>query len=80
MPTNWRSRQNAAPLKFDLKLSEAASSDVLWNFDKCRPEVADDVISGVPMESVGTDDQVKFGDSSVKQGPNYSTRCRLAVV
>ena len=30
------------------------------NFDKCRPEVADDVISSVPVDSIGMDVLVKF--------------------
>ena len=34
------------------------------NFDKCRPEVADDVISGANVGFVGMDVPVKFVDSS----------------
>ena len=33
------------------------------NFDKCRPKVAGDVISGVAVDKVGMDVRVKFGDS-----------------
>ena len=33
------------PLKFDLKLSEVAFSAIFKKFDKCRMEVAGDVIS-----------------------------------
>ena len=44
-PSNWWGRQNAAPLKFDPKLSKAVFLAVFSNFDKCRPEVADEVIS-----------------------------------
>ena len=46
-PINCWGRQNATPLKFDLKPSEAVFSAVFPNFDKCRPEVAGDVVSGV---------------------------------
>ena len=49
-PTNWWSRQNAAPLKFN---PEAAFRPLLSNFDECRPEVADDAIPGATVESVG---------------------------
>ena len=38
------------------------------NFDKCRPEVADDVISGVATYKVGVDDHVKFGDTTFNGG------------
>ena len=37
--------QNASPLKFDLKPSEAAFSAVFSNFDIWWPEEADDVIT-----------------------------------
>ena len=33
------------------------------NFDNCRPEVADDVISGAILDYVGVDVQARFGDS-----------------
>ena len=33
------------------------------NFEKCRPDVADDIISGVAVEQVGMDVRVKIGDS-----------------
>ena len=33
------------------------------NFDKCRPEIADDVISGMTLGYVGVDVRAKFGDS-----------------
>ena len=39
-----------------------------WNFDKCRPEVADDVISSIPVEPVGMDVLVEFGDSTLNLG------------
>ena len=47
------------------------------NFDKCRPEAVDDVISGVAVNKVGMDVRVKFGDSAFETGPNYLARCRL---
>ena len=50
-------------LKFDPKPSEAPFSAVLFNFDKCRPKVASDVISGVTVEWIGVDVRLKFGDS-----------------
>ena len=49
-PTNWWGMQNAAPLKFDPKPSDATFSAVFSNFKKCRPEVANDVISGVAVD------------------------------
>ena len=49
-PINWLARQNAAPLKFDPKPSEAAFSTVFLNFNKCRPAAADDVISSMAIE------------------------------
>ena len=66
--TNWWGRQNAAPLKFDPKPSEATFSGVIWNCDKCQPKLADNVISSVPVDSVGMDDRVKFGDSMLNRG------------
>ena len=54
-PTNWWGRQNAVPLKFDPKLSEAAFSAFFPNFDKCRSEVAGDVMSGAAVHYVGMD-------------------------
>ena len=39
------------------------------NFDKCRPEVvAGDVISGVSVDSVGTDDHANLGDYRLNSG------------
>ena len=60
-PTNWWGRQNAAPLKFDRR--QAAFSAVFSNFEKCRPDAADDPMSGLAAEYVGLDVLVKFGDS-----------------
>ena len=55
-------RQNATPLEFDPKPSEAAFSRVF----RCsfRPEVVSDVISGANVGQVGMDVPVKLGDSS----------------
>ena len=47
-PKNWFS---AAPLKFDPKPSEAIYAAILSNFEKCRPEVADNVIADVAVDS-----------------------------
>ena len=68
MPTNWWGRINATPLKFYRKPSEAAFSTVSSNFDKCRPEVADDVISSEAVDYVGMDVCEKFGDSILNIG------------
>ena len=38
------------------------------NFDKCRPEVASDVISGVALFYVGMGVRAKFGDSRLNSG------------
>ena len=48
-PTNWWGRQNAVPLKFDSKQSEAAFSTVFF-LDNSRPEVVGHVISSVAAE------------------------------
>ena len=50
-PTNWWGRQNAGKLKFDKKPWKAEFLAVFFSkFEKCRPDVADDVISGVTVE------------------------------
>ena len=41
--------------KFDRKPSEVAFSAAFSSFDKCRLEVASDVISGVAVQLVGLD-------------------------
>ena len=47
--------------KFDLNPSQAAVSGVFFsNFDKCRPEVAGDVISGPALVNVGADVRAIF--------------------
>ena len=58
--SNWFS---AAPLKFNPKQSEAAFWAVSSNFGKYRPEVADDVISGLAIDYVSFDVRAKYGDS-----------------
>ena len=45
--TNWRGRQNAVPLKFDPKSSDAEFFDHVFELVKHRLEVAGEVISGV---------------------------------
>ena len=46
-PPTGCARQNAAPLTFDSKPSEAGFSAGFSNFHKGQPEAAGDVISGV---------------------------------
>ena len=58
--------QNAAPLEFDLKPSEAAFSTVFLNFDDCHPEVVSDVISDMVNQDVGVDVCVNLGDSRLR--------------
>ena len=48
--------------------SEAAFLAVFSNFDKCRREVAGDVISGAALVYVGVDVHANFGDSRLKSG------------
>ena len=48
-------RQNAAPLEFYTKPSEAAFSTVFFIFVNCQPEVVSDVISGMVDQDVGLD-------------------------
>ena len=38
------------------------------NFDKCRPELAGEVISDATLAYVGVDDRAKFGDSMLNSG------------
>ena len=59
-PTNWLSQA-----------WETAFSAVFR--DNCRPEEADDVISGVVVDCVGMDARAKFGDSRL----NFSRIIRL---
>ena len=54
--------------KFDPKPSEAAFSSIYSNTDKCRPEVAGDVISCLAVESVGMEVRAKHGDSRLNSG------------
>ena len=65
MPTYWWDKQNAAPLKFDPKPSQAALSAVFANFDKCRSEAAGDVISGVAVDYVGMNVRATFVESGL---------------
>ena len=58
----------AAPLKFDPKHLEAAFSTVLTNFDKCRSEVAGDIISSVAVYYVGRDVRATFGEPRLNSG------------
>ena len=60
-PGNWFT---AAPLKFDLKPSEAAFS----NFGKCLPEVAGHVISGVALNHVSMNVPTNFDDFRLNSG------------
>ena len=51
------------------KLSDVAFSAVFEpNLEKCRPEAAGDVISGMALEYVGTDVPVTFADYRLKSG------------
>ena len=61
MPTYWWGWQNVASLKFGPKPSEAAFR--MFFLDKCRPEEASDVISGVLVDPTVRKVTVKFGDS-----------------
>ena len=51
--------------KFDWKPPEASFSAVFSNFDKCRAEEADDVISSMAVGQVGIDVRAKFGDCNL---------------
>ena len=65
--------QNAAPLKFDPKPSEAAFSAIFSNFDKCRPKAAGDVVSGAAVDYVGMHVRAKSGDFRLNaKGPRAS--------
>ena len=44
------------------KAIESGNFDRFPNFDKCRSEVAGDVISGVAVDYVGMDVRAAFGD------------------
>ena len=41
---------------------------VFSNLEKCRPEVADDVISDAGVDLVGMEVRVKLGDSMLNRG------------
>ena len=43
------------------------------NFGKCRPEVADDVISNAALDYVSVDALAKFSDSKLKGSRIFST-------
>ena len=43
------------------------------NFDKCRSEVAGDVISGVAVDKVGMDVRATFGESGLNSGRIFWT-------
>ena len=68
MPIKWWGRQNAAPLKFDPKPSEAAFSAVFSNFDKCRLEIAGDVMSDVAVDLGSMDVCAILVDSRLNSG------------
>ena len=40
----------------------------LLKFDKCRPEVADDLLYSVAIDSVGMDVRVTFGEFGLNGG------------
>ena len=42
------------------------------NFDKCRPEAAGDVISGMALDYVGVDVRATFGDYKLNQSINQN--------
>ena len=66
-------RQNAAPLEFDPKPSEAAISTAFFrcNF---RAEVVSDAMPGANVMEVGVDVPVKFGDSSSNSSRDITQR------
>ena len=41
------------------------------NFEKCRPEVAGEVITGVAVDYVSMDVRVEFGDSTLNTGKEF---------
>ena len=66
-PIGW-ARHNASPIKFDPKPPAVTFSAVFFIFDKSRPEVPGDVISGVAIDSVGVDVHVKFSAHRLNSG------------
>ena len=50
------------------KTSDSAFSAAFSNFDRCRPEVADVVISSVAVEQVGLDVHAKVGHYTLNMG------------
>ena len=70
MPTIWWGRQNAAPLKFDPKPSEAAFSAVFrTSTNGNRKYLTSDVMSVwlLTADQIGMCDRVKFGDSRLNR-------------
>ena len=59
-PTNWWGRQNAKP-----KALGGGIFGRFLNIDKCRSEVAGDVISHVALDYFGMDVRATFGESGV---------------
>ena len=77
-PIGW-ARQHAAPQKFDEKPQQVAFSVVFSpKFDKRRPEVAGDVISGVAVDQVAIDFHVKCSDSTLNGGPIIRLACQTS--
>ena len=71
-PTSWWGRQNAAPLKFNPKLSEAAFWTVFSNFHKCRrASLMPSYLRGSKLGRDGC--RVKFDDSSTHRSPDIRT-------
>ena len=50
------------------KIWHKAIGGSIFNFDKCRPKVADNVISGMALYYVGMDVRTKFGNSRLNCG------------
>ena len=63
-PIGW-ARKNATTLNLTQTAVCSIFGRFFSNFDKCRPELAGDVISGVDIEWIGDDVCVKCGDSMV---------------
>ena len=68
MLNNWWGRQNAAPLKFDSKTSEAAFFGRFSKFDKCQSAIAGEVKSSVVIDWVGRGVRVTCGRSELNSG------------
>ena len=65
MSTYWLGQQKSHSTKIRPKAVGGGILGRFSNVDKCRPEVAGDVIFGTAVDLVGMDVSAKCGDSTI---------------